>query len=222
MRYLLLLTALCFLAACNANTDPIPPAPTASVVASTSVPFTPTAEVVDATTIPATEVPSTETSPTEVASTDVTPLCEVPVDSAFQERWEANGADATCPSRNAEVGDGAYQPFTNGLMIWTSVSDEEPAFIYVINNDGTWQRFEDLFQEGDTESAELVPPAGQLEPIRGFGLIWREELGGSDATIGWALQDEAAQEVVVQEFGNDSAITTNNQLYWLLADGTWQ
>lgn len=221
MRYLLLLTLLFLMVACSPNTDPIPPAPTATTVllTSTALPDTPPAEdtTVDPTEVIPTEVATTE-EPTVIAELD----CEVPVYAALQTVWEANGADANCPTRDVEVGNGATQPFTNGTMIWASASDEEPAFIYVLVNDGTWQRFEDLWQEGDAETADLIPPAGQIEPKRGFGLVWREQLGGTNATIGWGLEEEAGREIAIQEFGEDRAIVANERVYWLFANGTWQ
>lgn len=221
MRYLLLLTMLFLMVACSPNTDPIPPAPTATTVLppSTARPDTPPAEdaTVEPTEVMPTEVATTE-EPTVIAELD----CEVPVYAALQTVWEANGADANCPTRDVEVGNGAIQPFTNGTMVWASGSDEEPAYIYVLVNDGTWQRFEDLWQEGDAEIADLTPPAGQIEPKRGFGLVWREHLGGVNATIGWGLEEEAGREIAIQEFGDETAIVANERVYWLFANGTWQ
>ena len=95
---------------------------------------------------------------------------------------------------------------------------------------GTWQHFaippsemgEDLFEEGDEESAGLTPPAGQFEPIRGFGLVWREQLGGAEAEIGWAVAEEVGHGLTVQQFGGDIVIAAPGQLYWLAEDGTWE
>lgn len=217
MRYLMMMITLVWLTACNSNPDPIPAAPTATSLAPTSATATslPATEVPESTIAPTPEMTDTNALPTEVA----TLLCEVAVYPAFQ----ANAASLNiCPTRNAEVGDGAFQPFANGTMIWASENDEEPAMIYVFNSDGTWQRYEDLWREGDMGSADLTPPAGQLEPERGFGLVWREQLGGPDAPLGWALQREAGVEIAVQEFGDVVGIATPNQLYWLASDGTWQ
>ncbi len=229
MRYiLLLLLTLCGLTACTPETDPIPPAPTATTELPPPVSETP---VTDTTTVEATaeatptlEVLSTETPATVLTdTTDTVELdCEIGAYPAFESSWEAANDTSICATRDEEVGDGAIQDFQNGTMVWVSGSDEEPAYIYVIHNDNTWQRFEDLFEEGDTENAGLTPPAGLLEPIRGFGLVWRDQLGGADATIGWALNQEAGQETVVQEFGEHTALAVSDRVYWLMGDGTWQ
>lgn len=221
MRYLFMLTLLVLMVACSPNSDPIPPAPTATTIVPT------TTALPDAPPVEDTTVDPTEVAPTEVATTDEPTVvaeldCEVPVYAALQTAWEANGAEANCPTRDVEIGNGATQPFTNGTMVWASASDEEPALIYVLVNDGTWQRFEDLWQEGDEETADLTPPAGQIEPKRGFGLVWREQLGGESATIGWGLEKEVGHEIAIQEFGDDMVIVANERVYWLFANGTWQ
>lgn len=221
MRYILLILTLCWMTACTTDADPIPPAPTATTVVSATA--TTETVMVEQTEEPS-PVPSVEaTEPATEVMTDTMVLdCEVPSYPAFESSWEAAHNESICPIREVEIGEGAIQTFENGTMIWVSESDEEPAYIYVINSDNTWQRYEDLFEEGDTESANLTPPAGLLEPIRGFGLVWRDQLDGSDAAIGWALNEEVGHEAAVQEFGNDTAIAIDDRVYWLLSDGTWE
>lgn len=231
MRYALLIIMLCLMVACNATTPPVAPDATAAVPTTESETVEPTETAAIASDTPATVTTEAITPTAEIAATAVvtatesaevaTGLCDEPVYEAFEAAWEANGASG-CPTSEAEVGNGAIQPFTNGTMIWTSESDEEPAYIYVLVSDGTWQKFEDEWEEGDVEDADLTPPAGAIEPKRGFGLVWRNELGGPDATIGWGLVEEAAQEVAVQSFGDDTALASNGQVFWLSGNGTWK
>ena len=42
-----------------------------------------------------------------------------------------------------------------------------------------------------------MPPAGLYQPVRGFGLVWREETGVRDR-LGWALGEEAGYPTAIQ------------------------
>lgn len=125
------------------------------------------------------------------------------------------------PTVAGEVG-GAYQPFENGWMIW--VSSPQPT-IYAFANDTAYWRVADAFREGDPESGGESPPAGRLEPIRGFGKVWRE-VGGIRQKLGWATAHENSTTVQSQRFERGEMIWLNGQVYVLTADpsgaaGTW-
>lgn len=67
---------------------------------------------------------------------------------------------------------GALQQFEHGIMFWR----QDTASLYALFNDGSWQSWPDTFVEGQAEfDPALVPPAGRLQPIRGFGKVWRSE-----------------------------------------------
>ena len=85
------------------------------------------------------------------------------------------------------VGNAAYQPFGNGYMIWL----EGNRTIYVLYSDGRYETYADDFREGDPESdPSIVPPYDTLlQPIRGFGLVWRTHQNVRDG-LGWALAPE--------------------------------
>jgi hypothetical protein len=106
-------------------------------------------------------------------------------------------------------------------MLWTS----DNKTIYVLLQDGRAGAYADTFEDGvDPEKANLSPPAGLQEPIRGFGKVWREQLGGASSDIGWAKENEyQAPGLTVQRF-------VNGLVFWegqvgqraIYASGTWE
>jgi hypothetical protein len=112
-------------------------------------------------------------------------------------------------------------------MLWDSSTKQ----IYVLMEAGSWQAFDDTFEEGidPAYDANLPPPPKQ--PQRGFGKVWREELGGPEATIGWALEGEHPVSGWKQRFERGLLIWTDavpageegpGTAYLLYKDGTWQ
>jgi hypothetical protein len=127
---------------------------------------------------------------------------------------------AGCPVGSVERVYMARQTFQQGHMIWS----DDTETIYVLSNDGSWRGYDDTFEEGEPEDDPgLTPPPNLLQPIRGFGLIWREELGGADAEIGWATSPEAGVNGSVQQWDNGLLITFDLQNRFLLLDnGRWE
>jgi hypothetical protein len=88
-----------------------------------------------------------------------------------------------------EVGtvDVAEQVFENGRMF--ALLDRREIWVAILTrpNSGEWLVFEDEFKEGRTPelSPTMTPPAGLSQPIRGFGLVWRENEDVQER-IGWA------------------------------------
>jgi hypothetical protein len=105
-------------------------------------------------------------------------------------------------------------------MFWRA--DERA--IYVLKADGTWARYVDTWDDSlPAYDAGLAPPDGLWQPVRGFGLVWRDHLGGPQASIGWALAAEQAKELLVQSFASGRMLTGEDQpVFALYADGTWQ
>jgi len=96
----------------------------------------------------------------------------------------------------------AQQQFQNGNMFWVQPIDQ--IWIATTNEDGEqiWINRDDTFQEGMPESdPDLdIPAEGLIQPIRGFGKLWREEPEIQDL-VGWATDEE---------FG----YTTNYEYHW--------
>ncbi len=117
----------------------------------------------------------------------------------------------------------AYQPFQNGVMIWVAAPGQ--SVIYALYGNGTYQRFNDTFRDGiDPSSGGAVPPPGLVEPVRGFGKVWRENPTARD-TLGWALTGESGgtAEFLAFERGEMVRVPQAGQTYILItgAPGTW-
>jgi hypothetical protein len=112
--------------------------------------------------------------------------------------WFFEPAPDVCPAGPPLVSDGAEQHFERGVMLWNRAEDR----IYVLFADGqspAWQAYEDHFDEGEDPESDpsIEPPEGLYQPIRGFGLVWREQSGVHDR-LGWAVDPEAGYETAIQ------------------------
>ncbi|MEO1286681.1 MAG: hypothetical protein AAFV93_02860 [Chloroflexota bacterium] len=96
----------------------------------------------------------------------------------------------------------AEQDFQNGKMFWLQPINQ--IWIATTNSEGeqVWINRADEFEEGMIElDSDLTPPAqGLFQPIRGFGMLWRNE-DNLQSMLGWATGDE---------FGH----TTNYEYHW--------
>lgn len=145
----------------------------------------------------------------------------------FRTVWQQVRDRLGCPEQPEEQLLLAEQPFERGRMIWDSGSLQ----IYVLLDAGTWEAYEDTFEEGvDPETDPTLPPPPQ-QPKRGFGKVWREQLGGPRATIGWALEEERPVDGWHQRFKRGLLLWTDATVegagdagtaYLLYDDGTWQ
>jgi serine/threonine-protein kinase len=106
------------------------------------------------------------------------------------------GCPVGAPPITASIS-GASQPFERGAMAWLM---ENGGVIYVLKSDGTFLRVNDTFNSTiDPESGGETPPAGLIEPVRGFGKVWRTVAGVRDA-LGWARAGETGGTAVMQDF----------------------
>lgn len=132
------------------------------------------------------------------------------------------GAPPETTSRN-----GALQGYERGSMIWIG---DPVGSIYVLYADGTFARYDDTFSPGvDPEMGGETPPEGLVEPIRGFGKIWREQAGVREG-IGWATGGESGDVATTLDFTNGRMIYLPGRGDILVlaytggnpASGTWQ
>lgn len=102
------------------------------------------------------------------------------------------GAPPTTSSVQAAV-----QNFETGVMVWLNQS---PPAIYVLYNTGVYAAYPDVYNpDTDPESGGETPPAGLLEPVRGFGKIWRGFNTVRDG-LGWAQSEETGTQATIQQF----------------------
>ena len=85
-------------------------------------------------------------------------------------------------------------------MFWR----EDNKLVYVMYGDGTWQSFEDTWEEGDPEyscpdgrTQAVTPPT----PKRGFGKVWCAQPAVRNR-LGNATSDEIGNNRWVQDFEN--------------------
>lgn len=108
-----------------------------------------------------------------------------------------------CPSGTPVRFAGAAQVFQNGMMYYL---DGAPRSIYVLTIDGRYHRYDDTWVQGvDPDSGGEVPPPGLIEPIRGFGKVWRQN-PDVRTSLGWAITNELGDTATVQYFERGRAI----------------
>lgn len=120
----------------------------------------------------------------------------------------------------------AVQGYERGTMIWVAGT---PGTIYALFNTTTYQQFSDTYTEGvDPASGGESPPAGLLEPVRGFGKVWRTNPNVRNG-LGWATNAEVGGQSTVQQFerGWMIALPQRGEILILMSDpsgtsGTWR
>ncbi len=233
----ILLILVLILAACGGGEEPTPEPTAMPTVAAptdtpTSAPPAPTDTPVPIDTPEPVNTPepmaeSVLPTPRAVAvsplPTPPSPLAEDPCseeltgqDAQLATQYPALG----CPQAAPELAQMARQPFQNGQMIWR----EDTQSIYVLYENGAWSVFEDTFVEGDTESdPALVAPGGTFQPIRGFGKVWREQLGGAAAPLGWATLPESGVSGTTQDWAHGTLLSFGlAERFLLFENGHWE
>jgi hypothetical protein len=118
------------------------------------------------------------------------------------------GLNIGCPTEAGETPIRiAIEHFERGTMVWVERDREGTAAIYVLFEDGTYERYEDTWEEGQPASHGQTPPPGRYEPVRGFGKLWYENTGARiRARLGWATDLEAGGLGARQEFFNGTMV----------------
>ena len=135
-------------------------------------------------------------------------------DEAENGAWASTHVDLRCPTAwffapaldgcgsEPRIRSGAEQHFQHGTMIWVeSPWGEGQDAIFVLYDDvwsPRWAMFADEWEEGlPDHDPSLTSPAGLYQPMRGFGLVWREHPEVRDR-LGWATDQEAPFTTTVQ------------------------
>jgi hypothetical protein len=129
-----------------------------------------------------------------------------------------------CPQGSAVAITSASQSFENGRMLWASqLGDVATKVIYVLYNNGAYQRFTDTWIEGvDPESTGETAPAGRLTPVRGFGKVWHNNAAVKNG-LGFATGPEAGTGAQIQRFerGEMLFVAGLGQTF-IFAGSTWR
>jgi len=139
------------------------------------------------------------------------PTCaEVPV-RGFGKVWAehpelANAIGCPQPWMGEQTVKTAVQPFEHGSMLWVdkpagyAFPYSQPS-IFVLFDDGTYQRFDDNYVEGQPNVCSPTPPQGLLLPVRGFNKVWCEGTGARvRERLGFAKAPEAGGDGAWQLF----------------------
>ncbi len=187
---------------------PTPESTESALTTSAAFPTLPTSTNTPAPTQKPTLTPSftptyTDTpAPTQKAPTAL--KCTSTPQGGFAAIW---GKDTTlqkalgCAQGPAVGINSASLTFDNGKMLWASqLGDVQTRVIYVLYNNGTYQRYNDTWVEGvDPESTGEIAPPGKLTPVRGFGKVWHNNPAVKNG-LGWATGNEAGTPGQIQRF----------------------
>ncbi|GAB4548175.1 MAG: hypothetical protein OHK0023_10780 [Anaerolineae bacterium] len=110
-------------------------------------------------------------------------------------------AQIGCPRGDALASGLVFQPFERGGMFWR---DTREVFALALKAKGaatdSFWRVPDRWDESQpTSDPSLQAPVGLLQPIRGFGLVWRTNPAIKDS-LGWAQAGEQQYAALIQFF----------------------
>jgi hypothetical protein len=146
--------------------------------------------------------------------------------------WFLPNPPARCPAAPVETSEAAAQPFEHGQMVWTKTSD---TFYVFFNGDNQVFEFAShvhLKPGASPNNRVGGAPAGRVEPVSGFGMLWRgefEEFSNVRQRLGWGLIPEFAYTSAYQcELGSGLKLWTcylrvpDNKVLQLRPDSTAQ
>lgn len=126
-----------------------------------------------------------------------------------------------CPMYEATLTDAAEERFEHGAMIWMKQlnlgESTTGGVIFLLYDNGSFERLSNTWTEGMPESdPNLQAPQGLLQPIRGFGKLWRENAEVRES-LGWAVTAEVGYAGAWQPENNES--NPSGTAYVRKADG---
>jgi hypothetical protein len=113
----------------------------------------------------------------------------------------------------------AIQGFERGWMLW--VSQPTPT-IYALFEDGFYRRYPDTWNPAtDAASSGEPPPPDRLEPVRGFGKVWRDNPEVRDG-LGWGINGEQGDTASVLSFAQGQMIflPSRGEIFVITGDST--
>lgn len=170
--------------------------------------------------------PTTKPTSTPLPPPSPTP-CTIAVGSRFAAAWNQYADKLGCPLNQAHSHEAATQGFERGTLLWRVNPDQ----VYVMYGDGRLEFYpmsaypESVRQNPPGGDPNIYPPAGFQQPVRGFGLVWRDNPQVRDG-IGWAIEGENRADMfygfVAQDFVGGTIIHECRMgIRVLLSSGVW-
>ncbi|HEY53482.1 MAG TPA: hypothetical protein G4N94_08505, partial [Caldilineae bacterium] len=147
--------------------------------------------------------------------------CQIPPKNGFGNVWNNNyhlRQRIGCPTEQ-EVGLNAFeQQFKNAYVV-DSRTDMQ---IYVLFNNGYWEKRPNTWQQGDAvTNPMLIPPHGWYQPEYGIGKMWRNDDNFSQRT-GWAKWPQQPVQATRQTYEHGEMLWTGTRgVFTLFPDGSW-
>ncbi len=150
--------------------------------------------------------------------------------------WFFANAPEECPGQPPTYSTTTVQHFQRGLMLWREQPDVYGSQIYIFftdNKSPAWNPTNDRWRPDMPESdPAIIPPAGYYQPVRSFGLVWREAYFGAAGSardrLGWATDLAfASGELALQCHTGDSRLGgcyvagPDNTVYAVGPDNRW-
>src|SRR5262249_19785915 len=174
-----------------------------------------------------TNTPTSRFTPTRTKRPTRTPTPTAPTPTltpmTCSINWFFTPRPPSCPMAAPTHDLAAIQQFEHGTMIWI----REQKLIFVVYSSPAkprWQQFTDTYTDQPESDSSLSPPSGLFQPVRGFGLVWRNARGVRDR-LGWDTAQEVSYQAALQVdgTGNRYISSVDNQVYELLSDySNWQ
>lgn len=143
--------------------------------------------------------------------------CEIEVAAAFANARTLNPGLQRfgCPLA-PEIGTAlAAQNFERGRMFWRDTRQ-----IIALGEAGQFWRVNDTWTDDQaTDDPALVPPDGLAQPVRGFGLVWRQNAAIQEG-LGWAQGPEYVIASIWQEFEGGTLFLGESSLIYAIPQGT--
>lgn len=114
--------------------------------------------------------------------------------------------------------DAVEQQFKNAYVV-NSRTDMQ---IYVLFNNGYWEKRPNTWQQGDAViNHQLHPPHGWYQPAYGIGKMWRNDDNFSQRT-GWAKWQQRPVQATRQTYEHGEMLWTGTRgVFTLFPDGTY-
>jgi hypothetical protein len=139
--------------------------------------------------------------------------CGSAVASVFSNAYNAVQQRLGCALNGGTPMNGMVtQPFERGNMFWRGDTRQ----IYALAANGQFWQMADTWSEGmPADDPAFAPPGGLLQPVRGFGLVWRSNPAIREA-LGWATLPEVQYNGYWQDFEHGAMFVGNNNLIYAL------